>query len=203
MPRDGVLSLTDVRLDDFDKDLNMIEDKLLIRKLKRGRQDALCRIYEKYRDDLLGIAAGLLSEKSDAEDVVHEVFVNFTKNIPRFTLTGSLKGYLTTCTVNKIRNIRRHKARHGTIGLDEIDPPPSDLKRPDEWIEIDEAFMQFCQAMSQLPYEQREVITLRVQADMKFSTIAAMQETSVKTVMSRYRYGISKLRTLLNGEVTQ
>lgn len=180
----------------------MMEDRLLIGKLKRGRQDALCRIYEKYRDDLLGIAVGLLSEKNEAEDIVHEVFLNFIKNIPQFTLTGSLKGYLATCTVNKVRNVHRRKARHGTVDLNTIDPPPSKLKRPDEWIVIDEAFTQFCQAMKQLPYEQREVITLRVQADMKFSTIAAMQETSVKTVISRYRYGITKLRTLLNGEVT-
>lgn len=181
----------------------MIEDKLLIRKLKRGKQDALCRIYEKYRDDLLSIAAGLLSEKSQAEDVVHDVFINFVKNVAEFTLTGSLKGYLATCTVNKVRNIHRSKARHATVDLNAVDPPPSRLRRPDEWILIDEAFAHFCQAMKQLPYEQREVITLRVQADMKFSTIAAMQDTSVKTTMSRYRYGISKLRTLLDGEVIQ
>ena len=179
----------------------MLEDKLLIRKLKHGRQDALCRIYEKYRDDLLRIAAGLLSEKSDAEDVVHEVFLTFIKNISQFTLTGSLKGYLATCTVNGVRNIHRRNSRHKSVGLDTIQPPASALKRPDEWIVIDEAFEQFRNAMTELPYEQREVITLRIQGDMKFSTIAAMQNTSVKTVISRYRYGISKLRTLLNGEV--
>ena len=56
------------------------------------------------------------------------------------------------------------------------------------------------EAMTTLPYEQRETVILRVQGEMKFSTIAAMQETSVKTVMSRYRYGITKLRSLLNSE---
>ena len=180
----------------------MIEDKLLIWKLKRGNQDALRCIYDKYRDDLLRIAAGLLTDKSDAEDVVHEVFLAFIHNIARFTLKGSLKGYLATCTVNRVRNIHRGKARHAAVGLDTIEPPASPLKRPDEWLLLDEAFEQFRDAMSELPYEQREVITLRIQGDMKFSTIAALQDTSVKTVISRYRYGLSKLRTLLNGEVT-
>lgn len=180
----------------------MLEDKLLIWKLKRGRQDALREIYDKYRDDLLRIAAGLLTDKSDAEDVVHEVFLTFIKNISQFSLKGSLKGYLATCTVNRARNLHRGKARHGTVGLDAIEPPISPLKRPDEWILIDEAFEHFRHAMAELPYEQREVITLRIQGELKFSTIAAMQETSVKTVISRYRYGLSKLRTLLNGEVT-
>lgn len=180
----------------------MLEDKRLIRNLKRGRQDALCRIYEKYKDDLLWIAVGLLREKQDAEDVVHEVFVTFIQGIDRFNLTGSLKGYLTTCIVNKARNIHRARARRSTVSLDRIEPPVSDMKRPEEWIMMDEASRHFCEVMNQLPYEQREVMMLHVQGRMKFSTIAALQETSVKTVISRYRYGISKLRTLLNGEVS-
>ena len=41
-----------------------MEDKLLIWKLNHGSTDALCRIYEKYRDDLVRIAAGLLNNMS-------------------------------------------------------------------------------------------------------------------------------------------
>jgi len=52
-----------------------LEDKLLIWKLNRGSRDALCRIHEKYRDDLVRIAAGLLNDISTAEDVVQEVFL--------------------------------------------------------------------------------------------------------------------------------
>ncbi len=33
----------------------MLEDKILVWKLKRGDKDALCVIYEKYRDKLLRI----------------------------------------------------------------------------------------------------------------------------------------------------
>ena len=179
----------------------MLEDKLLIWKVKKGDKSAFCRIYEKYRDDLLRIASGLLKDRTVAEDVVHDVFISFVQSVNRFKLTGSLRGYLTTCVVNKIRNIKRTKARHGTVSLDGIDPPVSRLKRPDQWVLEDEAFSQLCEAMIELPYQQREAVVLRIQGQMKFSTIAALQETSVKTAISRYRYGITKLRTLLNGEV--
>ena len=178
----------------------MLEDKILIWKIKKGDKGAFCQIYEKYRDDLLQIAAGLLKERSVAEDVVHDVFITFINSVDRFKLTGSLRGYLTKCVVNKIRNIHRSKARHGTVSIDGIEPPVDELKRPDQWILQDEAFEQLCEAMTTLPYQQREVVILRVQGDMKFTTIAAMQDTSVKTVMSRYRYGITKLRSLLNSE---
>jgi RNA polymerase sigma-70 factor (ECF subfamily) len=56
-------------------------------------------------------------------------------------------------------------------------------------------------AMSQLPTEQREVIALRMQSRMSFRQIAKLQQTSINTTQGRYRYGITKLRSLLNSEV--
>ena len=55
----------------------MLEDKLLVWKLKRGSRQALRCIYEKYRDDLLRLSAALLNETSVAEDIVHDVFIAF------------------------------------------------------------------------------------------------------------------------------
>ena len=181
----------------------MLEDKLLVWKLRRGSTDALRVIYEKYRDDLLRIAAGLLKEKSHAEDAVHDVFTAFVSASSNFTLTGSLRGYLTTCVANNARNINRTISRRGMVRLDEIEPAVSDLKRPDEWIIYDEQFQQICDAMAKLPYEQREAVVLHIQGAMKFREIAKLQETSVKTALSRYRYGLNKLRSILNDEVTK
>ncbi|MHC4292138.1 MAG: RNA polymerase sigma factor [Planctomycetota bacterium] len=179
----------------------MLEDKLLVWKLRRGSRDALRAIYEKYRDDLLRIAAGLLWEKSQAEDVVQDVFIVFVNASGSFTLTGTLKGYLATCVANKARNINRTMTRQKTGRLDEIEPPVSAIKRPDEWIIFDEQFQQLCSAMAQLPYEQREAVVLHLQGGMKFRQIAGLQAVSTKTIQSRYRYGLDKLRSLLNSEV--
>jgi DNA-directed RNA polymerase specialized sigma24 family protein len=55
--------------------------------------------------------------------------------------------------------------------------------------------------MSHLPYEQREVVVLHLQGNLKFTQIADMRSTSVNTIRSRYRYGLEKLRSELNGEV--
>jgi hypothetical protein len=37
--------------------MTMIEDRILVWRVNRGDLAALCRIYEKYRDDLLRVAA--------------------------------------------------------------------------------------------------------------------------------------------------
>ena len=181
----------------------MLQDNLLIWKLNRGSTDAMRVIYEKYRDYLLRIAAGLLKERSKAEDVVHDVFTAFASAAGSFTLTGSLRGYLATCVANKARNINRTMARQRTVSISEIGPAVANTKRPDEWIVHDEQFQRVCDAMAQLPYEQREAVALHIQGSMKFREIAKLQGTSVKTVSSRYRYGLDKLRSILDGEVTK
>jgi RNA polymerase sigma-70 factor (ECF subfamily) len=54
--------------------------------------------------------------------------------------------------------------------------------------------------MAQLPYDQREIVMLHHQAAMTFKTIAESQGISVNTAKSRYRYGLDKLRSILDNE---
>ena len=53
----------------------MFEDQVLKWKFKRGSDDALTLIYEKYLDSMLTLAMGLLNDAGAAEDVVQDVFV--------------------------------------------------------------------------------------------------------------------------------
>lgn len=180
----------------------MLEDRWLIWKFKRGSKDAFCRIYEKYRDDLLRLAMSLLNEADIAEDIVHDVFTSFIRTGKQFQLTGSLKAYLATCVANRARNVNRAH-RQQTAGLDasRLVRPSSD--RPDRWIISTEEFGRLSDALAQLPYDQRETVILHVQGGMKFRELAKLQNVSIKTAQSRYRLGLDKLRSLLNSEVAK
>ena len=178
-----------------------MEDKLLIWKLNRGSEDALCRIYEKYRDDLVRIAAGLLNDVSTAEDVVQNVFLMLVHSAGKYEIRKSLQGYLTSCVVNKIRNLNRTKSTQEPLSLDDVEPAVSDSKAPDQCVVCDEEFQHLYKAMTQLPYEQKEAVILHIQGRMKFKEIAKLQGTSIKTTLSRYSYGLDKLRSMLNSEV--
>ena len=57
----------------------MLEDTVLIWKFKSGSGEALSRIYQKYKIDLLRLATILLNDTGDAEDVVHDVFLSFAQ----------------------------------------------------------------------------------------------------------------------------
>jgi len=78
--------------------------------------------------------------------------------------------------------------------------PGSNADEPSSRLIADEGARQVYGALGQLPYEQREVFVMHVQADMTFREIAESVGASINTVQSRYRYGMEKLKSLLNTE---
>ena len=176
----------------------MLEDRLLIWKLNRGNRQVLRHIYEKYKDRLVTLAAALLNNKTDAEDVVHDVFVSFIDSAEKFRLTGSLNGYLATCVANSARNRNKAKYQQKNIAMDQAETIASDANSPDFQVIFGEQMRELTFSLAQLPYEQREVIMLHLYSRMKFKAIAKSQGLSINTIQGRYRYGITKLRTLLN-----
>jgi len=178
----------------------MREDKRLIEELKQGDKDALRRLYEKYKDDLLTVATSLLHEAGAAEDVLHDVFVSFATGIQGFELRRSLRQYLVTCTVNRVHDRFRRKT-YKAIELERVGPISSNSERPEQSVMLSEESKLLTDALAEIPFEQREVIILRLQGGLKFREIAATQCVSVSTVQGRYHYGLDKLRVVLNGEV--
>lgn len=177
-----------------------MEDVWLILRFKRGSTDALCRIYEKYERAMFGVAFGLLNDHHAAEDVVHDVFVAFAQSAQRISSAGSLRSYLTTCTANLARDRGRALGRQARCA-DRTPTPGEHAPSPLGEALRDEQLRQLSDALSQLPYEQREAVILHLKAGMTFEAIAKAQGLSINTVQSRYRYGIEKLRSMLNGEV--
>jgi len=179
----------------------MLEDTRLKIRFNRGDKDALCRIYEKYKDDLLKLAVALLNDIALAEDVLNDTFVNFTASAGKLRLTGNLKSFLSTCVANHARNVYRQRERKNTVGLDEVLWAEANTNEPVKSVIFAEEYQLLQNAMSQLAYEQRETVILHCYKGLRFRQIARLQNISANTAKSRYRYGLYKLRTLLNSEL--
>ena len=178
----------------------MLEDKLLVWKLKRGSSDALRRIYEKYKDDLLALAIALTNDRAVAEDVLHDVFVSFAQYAGRLRLKTNLKSYLSSCIANRVHSLQSIKTRQKEqiVNAERID---YNNNEPVKLAILTEQLKKVEKALSELPYEQSEVIILHLNSQMRFKEIAQMQGVSVNTIQSRYRYGLEKLKSQLNGKV--
>ena len=177
-----------------------VQDKWLVWRFNRGDYEAVRVMYEKYKHELLALATALLRNTAAAEDAVHDVFAAFLRQ-KRFRLTGSLRGYLATCVANRARNGLRAEVRHKLEPLDDADGFAAPEAAPDGLAMFGEESRLLADAVGGLPYEQKEVVLLHTRGGLKFAEIAQAQNVSINTVLGRYRYGLDKLRSQLNGEV--
>jgi RNA polymerase sigma-70 factor (ECF subfamily) len=172
----------------------MSEDRQLLKDLQRGETAVWRRIYLKYKDDLLTVARSLVCDINTAEDCLQEVFVSLVSD--RCKVRGNLKGYLLSCVVNRARDhLRRRDAQSNCQA--NMQTQRFDVTDPADVLADDDQIKTVTRALEKLSSEQREVIVLHLQGDMKFRQIAAMLNMSINTAQSRYRYGMEKLRQLL------
>ncbi len=179
----------------------MLQDKRLIWRLRRGDAEALRLIYDQYKLDLLKLAILVTGNIHHSEDAVQDVFLGLAKSFDRIGDHGNLKNFLITCLMNRIRTLRRDGQRHQAAAFDEAAMQTAGDNPADQWALVNEQMQRISEAMAELPVEQREAVTLRFEGGMGFQQIARIQNASINTVQGRYRYGMEKLRALLNSEV--
>lgn len=177
----------------------MPDDNLWMIRLRNGDPDALRWLYETYRDDMVRVAACLLADLASVEDCLHDVFVAVAASVTRLEIRGSIRAYLVTCMVNRVRARRQicpdADAPDANQTYQAVESHAEDAVR----IAIRrEEQLRLHQAMSRLPYEQREAVTLHLHGHMTFPEIARELGISINTAQSRYRYALEKLRAILN-----
>lgn len=179
----------------------MSEDKHLLKLLRNGDSSALRRLYEKYRTDLFTVALSLIHDVHAAEDCLQDVFARLAEGAADMEIRRNLKGYLVSSAANRARD----RLRRETKSLDKTEIVGCSASSTDPVkILIDrEESARFFDMLLKLPYDQREVFVLHVQGEMKFREIAELQNISIKTVQSRYRYGIERLQALLEKDNTK
>lgn len=178
----------------------MQSDRQLLRKASKGCKDSLRRIYEMHKDHLLTLARGMTGDRSAAEDIVHDIFVTFARNVPTLRLTTSLRAYLSVSVCNRVRDLYRTEVRH-RLNESQVRREPVDMPAPDTHAAQAELTDRLRAALEQVSLVQREVLLLRTQAGLSFEEIGQHQGISANTARGRYRYGIDKLRSLMNSEL--
>jgi len=155
----------------------------------RGESGAFADLYRKYRARLHQYALSLIRSRTEAEDVVHDVFLGLAKQTSAGRSPREPSAYLYVSIRNRCldRMRRRPELPLDDLDLDLVVAAPGDEER----IELRRLLNR---ALLALPAEQREAVVLRTWHDLEFAAIAAMQGTSINTALARYQYGLSKLR---------
>ena len=170
-----------------------LPDNMLRAALARNDPAAVELIWDRYAGDLLAFLQGVLCSRYDAEDVLQTVFVRIVQKRQRLVKARHLDAYVFRIARNEsLRLIGRRKRERAIEAIDE-----SWLIVPEDRRETNDLAEQLQAALARLPLPQCEVIVMRIYRQKTFSEISGILGLSQNTVVSRYRYGMEKLRTLL------
>lgn len=152
-------------------------------------------MYERYKQDMLGVALSLTGRRPLAEDVVQDVFAYLARRGRHLRIRRNLKAYLLAAVCNRVRTLARQPT---WVALDG-DPPPRDNETdPSDDLAASEQAATLRGLLGTLPSEQQDVVVLHLQQDLSFREIGTHLGISANTAKSRFRYALSKLRQKLS-----
>lgn len=166
-------------------------------------------IFEKEKRGLLGFIRSRIPRYSDAEDVLQDVFYQFTTGFQDIRSAKSITSWLYKVARNRITDQYRKRRpesieEQGYFGMEEgqglslREILPSFGNNPEDELIREELWDLCMQALDELPPEQKEVFVLHEFEDMSFRDISDLTGEGVNTLLSRKRYAILHLRERLS-----
>src|SRR3954469_4509648 len=178
--------------------LGDMSDTALVVGVGRWRNDALAEIYRRHAGAVYSLARRMLSEASDAEEVVQEVFLRLWNAPEKFDPErGSLRSYLLAQSHGRAVDLlradtsrRRREEREARATAEK----GYDLEHQVWDLAVAERVQA---AVSTLPAEERKAIELAYFGGHTYREVAAMLDAPEGTVKSRIRTGLRRLRASL------
>ena len=168
-------------------------DNMLRAALVQNDPAAVELMWNRYADDLFAYLLVVLCSRHDAEDVLQTVFVKIAQKRYRLAKALNLDAYVYKIARNEAsRFISRRKRERKVKSLEE-----SWLIVPEGHKELNDLSEELQTALARLPQQQREVIVMKIYRQKTFLEISRLLGLSQNTAASRYRYGMEKLRILL------
>ena len=173
-------------------------DAKLLHAVARGDESALAALYDRYNSILLGLLLRILHSRSEAEDVLQEVFLQIWQRAANFDEARG-RGFTWMVTLARSRAIDRLRSlqsrqRADDTALRDAPDPVGDASQDAYHAEQREIVRG---ALAEIPEEQRRALLPAYFEGLTQSEIAARLGQPLGTVKTRMRSGMSKLRELL------
>ncbi len=171
-------------------------DEALIVGAAGGGADALARLYDRYAALLLTVGERILGTRRDAEDLLHDVFVEVWQQAGDYDAErGSVKSWLFLRMRSRaIDRLRLASRKNVELGDQVLATATGDLAE-DPALAPDRA--QVRTTLAVLPPDQRVAIELAYFGGLSGAQIAAQLGVPLGTVKTRLALGMSKLRAAL------
>lgn len=172
-------------------------ERRAIEEARRGDGNAYDYLVAKYGRKALSIAAGLVRNRQDAEDLAQEAFVRAYRSLSRFRSGEAFGPWLSRIVTNLALDLLRRQKRRGEEASEsELDLVASNVD-PESNARSREAAGRISLAIGSLPDMQRAVAQLYLVEEFSHAEIAEMTGVSEGTVRSHLFHARAKLKESL------
>ena len=169
-----------------------MEDKKWIQKLKKGDNEGINLLFDKYYDKVYGYCYRHINHRETAQDLTQEVFLRVFRRIEDYRDYGKFENYLYVVAGNLCKD---HYKRRKMLTLEEIEQQVEEqgFIRTEQAIGVQ-------QALNQLPSLEREIVYLRYYQELKIKDIAKIVNLTISTTTYHLKQGQKKMADYLKEE---
>ncbi|MFC4127751.1 RNA polymerase sigma factor [Nocardia rhizosphaerae] len=172
-----------------------LDDATLAGRARDGDVRAYEQLVLRYQGPMFRLAARMLGDRSEAEDVTQEVFLNAWRSLTRLHDDAAFAGWMYRMTTNRCLNMLR--GRRPTADLDpETTASTRTETRPDHATEVSSQLAALTDALQQLTPQQRACWLLREVHGRSYDEIAEIvgaNNTAVRGRIARARAQLAEV----------
>jgi len=182
-------------------------DAALVARVAQQDQQALSELYDRYRCLVFSLALRILKERSEAEEVMTDVFFQCWRGAVGFDRArGSVASWLITlCRSRAIDRLRARGRRDASLAALRSDPAhavASSEEAPDEIAAVQQRRALVRSALGALSEAQRATLELAYYGGLSHTEIAEQLGEPLGTVKTRIRQTLLALRQSLGARLT-
>ena len=160
-----------------------------IARIAAGDQEALADLYNRTRPAVYGFALSILKNIHDAEDVLHDAYLQVWQAAGQYRTQGKPRAWLMTIVRNLALSHLRQQGR--TEPLNQEDWQDRFAANPSV---TEEDRLTLGALLAALGDQERQIVTLHALGGLKHREIAAMLALPLPTVLSKYSRALKKLQ---------
>lgn len=179
-----------------------LTDGELIDLIKKNDESAIGQLLHRYKGKLYTAVYLLTKDRCLAEDIFQDTFIKIVQSIRngKYSEEGKFLPWSLRIARNLAVDHLRIRNRSFKITLNDGSDIFTVLDFKESTIEEKtiqkQSSNRIRKMLDLIPFEQREVIVLRLYGEMSFKEIARLTDVSVNTALGRMRYGLLSLRKI-------
>ncbi len=176
----------------------MYSDKELLKRISEDDSAAFTMLYRRHWEEMFVVAAKALRDKTDAADVIQDVFLSLWNRRHELEIEGSLTNYLHTAVRYKaIHHIEKNVTRRDYLAvLADVSvnwlPPNAEVD-----LQLEELQKALSTVVTRMPPKMQQVYILSRQQQLSHKEIAEQLSVSVETVKKHIQHALQLIKAAL------